>query len=115
MKCNKRVTVCASIKDQKIVTCDNGRCQLMQKLERCSKQWYLKAMVKKSDDGNMIKLVFRHESVVKALKLDVNNSATDANKLTREDVCSAFLSLPQCDIVFTKQTMIVNDIYKHVP
>ena len=37
VKCNRCVKI------QKIVACDNNKCKLIQKLERCNKQWFLKA------------------------------------------------------------------------
>jgi hypothetical protein len=93
LKCNKRV------KPQKIVTCDNATCKLVQKLEKCSKQWFLKAMVE--HDGNRVNLTFRHDTIEKALVM--LDPEFDSGKLTQEEISTGMLSLPECQITYTKQ------------
>ena len=94
LKCNKCVT---TIKAQKIVTCDNVQCQLMQKLERCKKHWYLKVLIKISHDDNMIKMVLQNGSVVKAL--EINNWGIDPSNLAQEDLCSLYFPLDSVDVL----------------
>lgn len=98
IKCNKRV------KPEKIATCQNAKCKLKQKLERCKKQWYLKALVAHED--KTVNLIFRHDKIMKALTLHKFNTSN----LLEDIITDAFLSSPSFHIVYDKKTMIVTDI-----
>jgi hypothetical protein len=100
LKCNRRV------KSQRIVKCDNENCKLVQKLEKCKTQWFLKAIVE--HDGVTVNVTFRQDTIEKALVMV--DPTKDTGKLTPEEISTNMLSLPECQITYLKQTMLVTDI-----
>ena len=103
IKCNK------PLQPKKIATCDNTRCKLMQKLEKCKRNWYVEALIEKEDNGS-IYLIFRHNCVTQAILL--NNGEEIPSNLSEENIANIFLSLPKLRIMFNNKTNVVQGITK---
>ena len=101
VKCNRCVKI------QKIVTCDDNKCKLIQKLECCKKQWFLKALVG-YDNQNTVNLSFRHDQIMQ--ELVISDPTIDTRNLEIEGIHDAFLSLSDCKITYKNKVMVVTDI-----
>lgn len=105
LKCNKRLTPQKQAA-QKVVSCENMKCQLMQKLERCKREWFVKALVG-NDSGN-VTLIFHHDQVLQVLAM--KDAAKDTSNVGSEEIRDAFLALEKRAFVYRKKTMHVTNI-----
>jgi hypothetical protein len=101
IKCSNRV------QPTKLAKCQNSRCNLVQRLDKCNKQWYVKAMVNEKDIN--VYVVFRHENVMKVMALS-DETESMSGGMSEESVSEAFLSLPVCSITYHNKTKIVKTV-----
>ena len=87
IKCN------AHVKDKKITTCQNSRCKLIQRLDKCKRHWFAKALV--TEDDVSVYLIFRGDVLLEALCADTND-----NTLTKEIVTKKLLLLDATKITY---------------
>ena len=86
------------------VSCNNAKCKLTQKVERCGKQWFAKAFMLDSDREG-IDLIFRHETIMEVFKLFYPEINT--KDLSVEIVLDSLMSLPICKITYKKNGLVV--------
>lgn len=97
IKCNKPLVA------KKEAKCENPRCKLTEKLEKCKKQWYVKALIEIGDIT--VYLSFRHNCII-----EIYNSIDDIEKLSEESVTEAFLSLPKLSVTYNRKSSIVDSV-----
>lgn len=95
IKCNK------PLQPKKVAKCENVRCKLVQKLEKCKRQWYVKALVEVGDVT--MYLLFRHNCVMQALKI---HNGKEIGNLSEESISEILLSLPKLYITYNKTNVV---------
>ena len=99
IKCN------SSVQPVKFIAkCENSKCKMVQKLEKCKKHWYIKALVESKEVS--VYVIFRDEIVNKVLSY--SNSTPD--DISEEVINQAFLSMPTCSITYHQKTKIVKTV-----
>ena len=83
IKCSSRV------QPTKLAKCQNSRCNLVQRLDRCSKQWYVKALVNDKDIN--VYVVFQHENIMKVMSLS-DEAKSGSGDMSEEFISEVFLS-----------------------
>ena len=105
VRCGRRV------KPARIVACENESCNLKQRLERCKKQWYLKALI--GSAAVTTPVIFRHEKFMEALSFAENPLDEQAAVAISEDhVTGSFLELPPLKVSYNKITRVVTQVLK---
>lgn len=97
-KCNSHV------EEKKITTCENARCKLTQRLDKCKKKWYAKALV--TEDDVNVYVVFRDEVLMKALSL----SAAIPSTLTKEFIVEKLLLLETIQLTYHSRSKLVESL-----
>ena len=100
VKCNRIVPT------RSITKCENPECKLVQKLEKCKKNWYVKAFVKLGNSSNMY-LIFRNDSVKKILSIASTFEKID-NNLKEEKITELFLSAPKLRVTYDSKSAVQN-------
>lgn len=103
LKCNRRMKPAG-----KIGHCTNPKCNLKQKLSACRQQWYLKALLKDTDNNNVY-VIFRHDMIMHALSL--NGTSVDLHDLSEDSIQEAFLEFPVMEVTYESKSKVVNSVF----
>lgn len=98
VKCNRVVS------PRKITKCENVKCKLVQKIEKCKKEWYVRALVELENKSNMY-LIFRNGAVKKVLSLV---SAPEEDNFQEEEITEMFLSAPKLLVTYDSKNVVQN-------
>ncbi len=100
VKCNKVVP------PRKVTKCENPKCKLVQKVEKCKKHWYVKALVELENNSNMY-LIFRNGCVWKILSMASTGQDNDDN-LSEERITELFLCAPKLHVTYDSKNVVQN-------